>query len=332
MSKTKKLGRRRGAAKNLGDVTINDFANAPVGNFRIKKSDNNVVLAVKKEIVSDDVKDNWDDDSEDENLNIKEGRGKKRALSENSNNNNNPEGFDYPLDIWFLISEYIRPEDVGTFASLCKSSLKVVLSARFWIFMYKKYYKNIPNLPVQFKPECLIRKYGIRTSVIRALHFMYTPFIEKSKQIDMNKKHPNILQNKQCLSHWYIKKNKKWIFYFKFKLNNPLSFHRNKNKTNDLIEILNDIFVNPEEDCCILEVSSTEFTLIQPVIGHTLTSVSLSLAQGLCSYRLQLQFGNHLDKFYSPRGGVTGINVVIDPVKEIRVLNWWHPLYPNFQN
>lgn len=25
-------------------------------------------------------------------------------------------GNEYPLDIWFLISDYIRPEDVGTFA------------------------------------------------------------------------------------------------------------------------------------------------------------------------------------------------------------------------
>lgn len=39
-------------------------------------------------------------------------------------------GKDYPIDIWFLLSEYIRPEDVGTFAALCTTSFEVVCSAR----------------------------------------------------------------------------------------------------------------------------------------------------------------------------------------------------------
>lgn len=51
---------------------------------------------------------------------------------------NNESGIDYPIDIWFLISEYILPEDVGKFAAICKTSLAVVSSAKFWFNLYKR--------------------------------------------------------------------------------------------------------------------------------------------------------------------------------------------------
>ena len=47
-------------------------------------------------------------------------------------------GIEYPLDIWFLISEHIRPEDVSTFARICKSALHVVSTAKFWFHLYRR--------------------------------------------------------------------------------------------------------------------------------------------------------------------------------------------------
>lgn len=89
----------------------------------------------------------------------------------------------YPLDIWFLISEYIRPEDVGRFAGICKLSYAVVCSAKFWFSMYRRYinmyklhHKTISHLPERLQPESMFRLYGLRTSVIRALYFLYPPF------------------------------------------------------------------------------------------------------------------------------------------------------------
>lgn len=52
------------------------------------------------------------------------------------------DGVEYPLDIWYLISEYIRPEDVSTFARICKSALHVVSTAKFWFRLYRRYKYN----------------------------------------------------------------------------------------------------------------------------------------------------------------------------------------------
>lgn len=46
-------------------------------------------------------------------------------------------GIDYPLDIWFIISEYISPEAVGKFARICRSSHHVTTTGKFWFHLYK---------------------------------------------------------------------------------------------------------------------------------------------------------------------------------------------------
>lgn len=46
-------------------------------------------------------------------------------------------GIDYPLDIWFILSEYIPPEAVAKFARICKSSYYVTNTAKFWLNLYK---------------------------------------------------------------------------------------------------------------------------------------------------------------------------------------------------
>ena len=47
-------------------------------------------------------------------------------------------GKDYPYDIWFRISTYIAPEDIGRFALICRTTNQVVNSAAFWISIFKK--------------------------------------------------------------------------------------------------------------------------------------------------------------------------------------------------
>ena len=59
------------------------------------------------------------------------------------------DGREYPLDVWFLISEHIAPEDVANFACICKSTLYVVNSAKFWYMLYKRYSNDSsPLIPV----------------------------------------------------------------------------------------------------------------------------------------------------------------------------------------
>lgn len=89
----------------------------------------------------------WDEKLEDlepiigddeDDLRKKPGRRKRKTTLECESSQG---GVDYPIDVWFLISEYLKPEDVGTFAAICRSSCAVVNSAKFWFSLYKRYVK-----------------------------------------------------------------------------------------------------------------------------------------------------------------------------------------------
>lgn len=60
---------------------------------------------------------------------------KKMELPEKSEDDT---GFIYPTEIWFLISDHIRPEDVGVFSAICRDSFAVVHTAKFWFGLYKR--------------------------------------------------------------------------------------------------------------------------------------------------------------------------------------------------
>lgn len=343
----KKSGKNR-SAKSLGDITLNDFANASVSasKGRLKKSTNNVSKVLKKieqEKSWDEKVDDFDGDfveEIDEEGNVSyvirkvEPRRRKKTNSNSEEVKDKP-GNDYPIDIWFLLSEYIRPEDVGRFASICKTSFDVVCSAKFWFSLYRRYYNNVPNVPDELQPECLVRKYGLRTSVIRALHYVYPPFVNKLKSIKAAlEEHPDTLIRKQCDCLWQQRQKGQWVFYFKLreKRNHFLQHsRRTDHKQPDLLEILDDVSANPDENCRVLQITCQDFIQIPPVIGLVLTSVCLTLSQGFRHHRLQLGFGSGI-KGYPPLEGSACTNIILDPVINFRVLDWWHPLYPHNHN
>lgn len=49
---------------------------------------------------------------------------------------------DCGLDIWFLISDYIRPEDTCKFAGICHKSYSVVDSEAFWQRLFNRFVKS----------------------------------------------------------------------------------------------------------------------------------------------------------------------------------------------
>lgn len=345
----KKSG-KKGYAKGLGDVTLNDFANSSVPKNRLKKSSNNVSTVLKVEIAK-----SWDEKDEEEFegefvaqenedgsvsyvIQKVEPRVRKKTLSSSDKKGDKKEdnGKDYPIDIWFLLSEYIRPEDVGTFALICRTSFEVVCTARFWFGLYRRYYKSVPNMPEHLQPECLIRKYGLRANVIRALYHMYPPFVDHIKPITTFEEHPDSLKKYECYILWYtMKKNENYTYYFKMKkkILSTLS-HSNDKQGPDLLEILDDVSANPDEHCRILEVSCLYFSHVPPVIGLTLTSVSLTLSSApkYRYHRLQLGFGSGITTTSKSKGGADLTTVILDPVINVRVLDWWHPLYPHSHN
>nr|CAD7204031.1 unnamed protein product [Timema douglasi] len=174
-------------------------------------------------------------------------RRRKKTISEDQSINIG--GIDYPLDIWFLISEHIRPEDVSVFAGICKSALHVTNTAKFWFHLYKRYYRSVPNLPERLQPECMVRLYGLRTCVIRALHFMYPPFVNKVKAITTFEEDPHVLTKRQCVLMWSKKCKNQWLFFFKLKQSRFVIGRGPaiKAKQPDLLEMLEDVSSNHDE-------------------------------------------------------------------------------------
>lgn len=324
----------------ISDITINDFANSSVCKNRIKKSSTSVTHALKKLEINDKA---WDEkDLEDFDFVPEENEDgtvsfvtktvecrKKKAASEDQTRD---QGNEYPLDVWYLISDYVRPEDVGRFAGICKISRAVVQTAKFWFGLYKRYYINVKNLPERLQPECMYRLFGVRTSVIRALHYVYPPFVGRSKKIRTFEHHPDVLLRRQCVLMWYEKKKKFWYYYFKLKEpTSPVSCY-DKHKQ-DLMELLEDVSANIEENCRILQVVCLSFVPVPLVQGLTLQSTSLTLSKGFTRHRLQLVFGSGIRSTvsYITDGSSCG-TILLDPVIDVKVLNWWHPRYPYDHN
>lgn len=99
----------------------------------------------------------------------------------------------------------------------------------------------------------------------------------------------------------------------------------------DLLEMLEDVCANEDEHCKVLEVTCSDFVLLPPIIGQTLSFVSLTLSRGLFHQKLQLGFSSGvISSHCKVVDGVT--EIVLDPVISYRILDWWHPTYPHDYN
>lgn len=202
-------------------MTLNDFANAAVCKDRVKKSVSNIISVLKQvdDRSWDEKLDDFDgefDIVEEENEDgsksmVLKKRRRRRAAYESDRNKG---GVQYPLDIWFLISEHVKPEDVGTFARICRASWAVTCSAKFWFGLYRRYYRGVTGLPERLQPECMVRLYGLRACVVRALHHCYIPFVEGIIcRVRAFPEHPSALVKRVCITSWHERVRKdSWIY------------------------------------------------------------------------------------------------------------------------
>uniref|UniRef100_A0A1Y1MMQ5 Transmembrane protein 183 n=1 Tax=Photinus pyralis TaxID=7054 RepID=A0A1Y1MMQ5_PHOPY len=322
-------------SKSFGDVTINDFANAVVCSNRPKKSTNNVVKQESEKA--------WDEIADDENFDYVREMNEdgtyilvlrqqcQQIKKSDKEPVDNVQMFNsHPLDIWYLISEHIRPQDVGIFAGICKASYAVVCSAKFWFTLYKRFYKYSSCLPIHLQRDHMVRLYGLRTSVIRALYFMYPPFANRLKSVRQCMRHPATLVKKQCVTAFY-KQGIELLYCFKFK-----EYMRSLKQVpckQNVIDVLEDVTANPDENCYILLISSKRLIPIPCVEGLILKSALLTLSQGFCYQRLQLEFSSQMHN-YSGRtsGGSDHTSIVFDHVTGVKIIDWWDPQYPYNHN
>lgn len=351
------LSKHKSLSSNAADVTINDYANSAGNVRRLKKPTANAVVREVKQLrgcaddnlcwyekdiddfdieFSDNSEPVWDQTEEQSvstGSTISRGRRSHRKNKETKSLVEDCGGMQYPLDVWYILSEYIRPEDVATFACICKSALAVVTSVKFWLGLYKRYYDSSITLPERLTPECMERPRSLRACVVRSLYFTYRPFVERLRPTTPLEDGPHRLVNTRCILMWHQKVKNLWNFFFKFRDDSRSSLvplTPSKRHLPDLLQMLDDVHANPEDGCQILQVSCQNFVSAPVVMGLVLANVTFNVSHEMHHYRLRLTFDTV--KYYRPCRTANSNTVIVnlEPVANVRVLDWWHPQYPHF--
>jgi len=353
VKKRKKAGSGRRLVPEQ-DLPVANFIDSPEKRSRVRKSDSGN-LKIMSQVVNNeeaqDVPDDWFDRDEEDlvsettNMVISTAPEPKQEIKIFTSQRYTQ----YPLDFWHLLSYYIKPEQVGTFALICKLSNTVVSSQSFWRSLYNNYFDPLAHndLPSRLLPDCMSRPKGLRAGVIKMLHMTYTPFLEKQSRVSASWPDPHLLTGKVCLVNWSNKVAKKTVYYY-FKLKDNLTTKAVKppdtfedytsdededcigdsHQTKKLINELSDITYNPEEGCRVLQVSGTCWSATPPVIGLKLLGVTLSVSHGMRFHKLKLLFGSPLSDCRRNHDQQETTQVLIDNVCGMKVLDWWSPQYP----
>uniref|UniRef100_A0A8C5LTL0 Transmembrane protein 183A n=1 Tax=Leptobrachium leishanense TaxID=445787 RepID=A0A8C5LTL0_9ANUR len=212
----------------------------------------------------------------------------------------------YPVDIWLLLAAYIRPEDVLTFALICKSSWIITCTTAFWMRLYKRYYQMNIYLPVRLLPECICRLRCMRACVIRSLYHLYEPFCSRvAKTAVIPDSTPSHLTNSKPPQ----KKR-----YYRDPLRPP--------------SVYKDVHCNPDNDTFLLKVSTMNYIFIPVVLGMTLTLITINVSTDMRHHRVKLVFHDYVVRNGKKPRSDQGVQIILDPVHSVNLLNWWHPRFP----
>lgn len=356
-TETSKSGSGRSAHSNaaIGDVTLNHFANAVPrpgdsdggcsgGSGRMKKE--SLTVAMKNLTVMKDDNDErpWDERDDDSDLaecddgdgcgvlrTTRDHKRRRRKVAGRLDMEEEVEGTDYPLDLWFLISEYIRPEDVGRFASLCQATYYITTTTRFWLSMFRRHYQwsaDLPDSLTYWNLDHRIRH--VRLCVVRALYLMYAPFCARLAAEKPLSADPTQLLRAQCILQWHKKDRTQHKYFFKF-ANAEHTAGRNERLFRSRGNA--SAYHNPHSGCWVLEATSMGVCAVPMVMGEYLYHAGLGVSANLCSHclRLALVPGPHLLP-HSPnaptrRHRVPATEITLDPVSNVRLYPWWHPQY-----
>lgn len=180
---------------------------------------------------------------------------KKRNHSKSDHENiDERPGIVYPEIVWYLISRYIKPEDVGHFAGINRATYAITKRESFWRGLYEQFCADHPKLPERLRIENSYKVYGLRQRVIRALYHTYGVFVKKVAQQAVHDSKPHQLVKRRCVNVWFCKGVSHWSIYFKFK---KLSHMNGVSTGFNFLEELGRVDANPEEDSQVLQVKLT---------------------------------------------------------------------------
>lgn len=309
--------------KNIaeGNITLNDFANATSQRNRLKKAQNQTIIPSS----IDDLLDEGNLENDVANIELSTSANKNQFDCNEIHVYN-----DYHIDIWFLISEHIQPEDTGRFALICRKTEAVVCSAKYWSNLYRRYYSYRINLPTQLRPDHMDRIGGLRAKVICSLFFTYSTFTQRL----LNPQRNNLskLEGLHLMQTWY--KNVKegiWVFYYKF--SNRIIIRKPSKKIHTAMDVdedfvanldkflveYNNVFENRFEGQHLLVVTSDRFIPFPDFFNQkiTLSLVRQPLSKDLRKTGLELTFTNYRKMIVA----ISSYETVLD----YRIWNWWDP-------
>lgn len=276
------------------------------------------------------------EEEEDEKERLVKGRRKGSKKTPKKENPDHYEyGFTYPLDVWCLLAQYIRPEQVQNFALICKGARDATNMRTFWLRIYKRHISQPMKLPERLQPHRIDCRPGLRARIIRALYHGYGLFRSRLLSNTCIVTDPSELESQLCISMWYkqvmCKKQtrKVWVFYFKF----SRKYRGGKRKpgymslSSNWLDQVDDVRHNPEEHNCILQVNCVNFLPVSPIQGHVLTRASVGVSRDMKHSTVKLTFHSpRTDGRYRKEEGTI---VVLDPAYDLKVINWWSPSYPH---
>uniref|UniRef100_A0A8C9SNW1 Transmembrane protein 183A n=2 Tax=Scleropages formosus TaxID=113540 RepID=A0A8C9SNW1_SCLFO len=247
------------------------------------------------------------------------------------------DGQEYPIDVWLLLASYIRPEDICTFALICKNAWTVTCTAAFWTRLYRRHYTLDAALPPRLQPDSIGRMRCLRACVIRSLFHMYEPFSSRvSRSPSLPESTPTTLLNSKCLLFWVKKVDGNrpepmWEFNFKF-LKEPAKYKNGCGRVLQLPSQYVEVHSNPDSDCYLLQVTTLNFIFTSVVMGMTLTLFTINVSTDMRHHRVRLVFQDSPVLRGKKLRSEQGVQVVLDPVHSVRLIDWWHPQYPTSAN
>ncbi|CAI5688256.1 unnamed protein product [Oreochromis niloticus] len=328
-----KKGNRKRLKFKAGDVcsesvTVADYADADpavVKSGRVKKA---VVNAIEKEVkllcgleasqgaveevlssavsVKADALGSSDEQDPEEDGENETKVSRKKKNKRRKENSESSDGVDYPVDIWLVLSSYIRPEDVCRFALICRNAWTVTCTAAFWTRLYRRHYRIDVELPFRLQPVSVEKMRFLRACVIRSLFHLYEPFtLRVSKIPPLPESTPTTLLNSKGNSRNGCAKS----------LRMPRQYE--------------DVHMNPDSDCYVLQVTTLNFIFTPVVMGMTLSLFTINVSTDMRHHRVRLVFQDSPLQRGKKRADQGGTQVVLDPVHSVKLMDWWHPQYPS---
>uniref|UniRef100_A0A3P8V3W3 Transmembrane protein 183A n=1 Tax=Cynoglossus semilaevis TaxID=244447 RepID=A0A3P8V3W3_CYNSE len=262
---------------------------------------------------------------------VKSGRVKKAVVNAVAKEESS-EGEEYPVDIWLVLSSYIRPEDVCRFALICKNAWTATCTAAFWKRLYRRHYKMDADLPCRLQPDCIDVMHCLKARVIRSLFHLYEPFtLRVSKIPALPESTPTTLLNSKCLLFSFkrlsgTRPEALWEFNFKFVKQRHI--RNGCVKSLSLPRQYEEVHRNPDSDCYVLQVTTLNFIYFPVVMGMTLTLFTINVSTDMRHHRVRLVFTDSPHHKSRKRVDHSGTQVVLDPVHSVKLMDWWHPQYP----